>query len=433
MKQIVTTFAVFFISIIAYTQLHKELSLGDKIPTIILNRIWGNEKAEISTADFHGKLTILDFWNITCKDCIFKMPYMDSLQEEFGDKIKVVGVTADSIRKIDQVFEKIKRQRPKFPIITADTILNQLFPHISVPFHVWIDAKGIIVALTHGFCTTRSSIQSALANVPVNLPRQIPGQYKRDYRFLSEQNHTLLSLAKSYSLLMYTKDYINGGSIKVEPNLNSDSANFIAVVNARISRLYMIAYGKELYGFHVDLDNIVGKERISVEVADSLLFFLPGSEEYANWVANSTYSYEVSIQPGRKINAYAVMQRDLNNYFDYKVSIEKRVRPCIVLRRTSNANRFVTLGAVKPRHIIKSDTLILENRSMKDVFARFMDSYYKYKPQYFIDQTGYDGNVSISLFGSLEDLTSVNSQLKSYDLEMVEKEEEIDVLVIRDK
>ena len=47
-------------------------------------------------ADYKGKYVLLDFWATFCAPCIKKLPYIQQLQERFGDdKLSIIAVTLD--------------------------------------------------------------------------------------------------------------------------------------------------------------------------------------------------------------------------------------------------------------------------------------------------------------------------------------------------
>lgn len=55
------------------------LTIGDKVPDIVLNHVINYKAGDIKLSDFKGKLVILDFWSSWCGACIALFPHMDSL------------------------------------------------------------------------------------------------------------------------------------------------------------------------------------------------------------------------------------------------------------------------------------------------------------------------------------------------------------------
>ena len=53
----------------------------------------------ISLSDFLGKeVVILSFWATWCGPCLKEMPKLVAMQEEFGDKLKILWISVDDAR-----------------------------------------------------------------------------------------------------------------------------------------------------------------------------------------------------------------------------------------------------------------------------------------------------------------------------------------------
>ena len=130
------------------------LKLGDKMPDIYLGEFLEDSTKKMKVSDLKGSLVILDFWETWCSSCIAAMPKMDSLQKEFGNRIKIILVTRNDRAKVSAIFKKGNIRRPDLPLVINDSFLRKLFPYNTVPHHVWIDQNGIVKFITDGYNAT---------------------------------------------------------------------------------------------------------------------------------------------------------------------------------------------------------------------------------------------------------------------------------------
>ena len=50
------------------------------------------EEETFTLSNYRGKLTVVNFWHITCSGCIAEMPHINEVYEEYADKIEVVAL-----------------------------------------------------------------------------------------------------------------------------------------------------------------------------------------------------------------------------------------------------------------------------------------------------------------------------------------------------
>lgn len=76
------------------------------------------------------RVHVINFWATWCAPCIKELPYLDSLTEKYGDKIKVTLVSLDFPRRIDSALVPflIKSQLKSEVVLLDDGRAN-----------VWID------------------------------------------------------------------------------------------------------------------------------------------------------------------------------------------------------------------------------------------------------------------------------------------------------
>src|SRR5690606_36229144 len=118
---------------------------------------------QLGLSDLRGKLVIIDFWERHCSSCIASFPKMQKLQQTFGDSIHIILVTQNTKDELEPLFKQFPIvAETKLPMIVADTVLHDLFPHTFVPFLVWIDQTGVIRDLSGSSKATAETIQHYL-------------------------------------------------------------------------------------------------------------------------------------------------------------------------------------------------------------------------------------------------------------------------------
>jgi thiol-disulfide isomerase/thioredoxin len=184
---ILSVFNVFFVLAMAQTRLPSPagLKIGDPVPDMTINVLDHQGTGVPKLSDFKGKLVILDFWATWCSPCVGMIPKMDSLQSEFAGKIQFIPVTSQSEKIVTSFrarFKKVRQLKNEFPQVAGDAALRSLFPHSSLPHYVWIDANGVLAAITGEGSVNAENIAKMLANKPVELAvkTDIKIPYNRD-------------------------------------------------------------------------------------------------------------------------------------------------------------------------------------------------------------------------------------------------------------
>lgn len=134
----------------------KPLKVGDKLSETFWkqehNIYASGQTTKQSLAKYKGKLLILDFWATWCGSCVSKLPMIDSLQNE-NEQLKIVLVNSTKVKEKPNAIQSFFASHPiggKLPMgtIICDTLLTQMFPFKVLPHLIWIDAGGMVVAIT---------------------------------------------------------------------------------------------------------------------------------------------------------------------------------------------------------------------------------------------------------------------------------------------
>ncbi len=100
----------------------------------------------LRSADFHGKVTILNFWATWCGPCRIEIPEFVALQKEYPDRLQIVGLSMDDAAA-DDVRRFADAQHVNYRVGMATPAVAALFGGVpALPTSFLIDASGRVVA-----------------------------------------------------------------------------------------------------------------------------------------------------------------------------------------------------------------------------------------------------------------------------------------------
>jgi thiol-disulfide isomerase/thioredoxin len=84
----------------------------------------------IASADWRGKVTIVNFWATWCPPCRAEIPALIALQEKYRDRLQIIGVSQD-----EGSTEAVKRfaaeHKVNYPIVMMTPELEHAFPGVD--------------------------------------------------------------------------------------------------------------------------------------------------------------------------------------------------------------------------------------------------------------------------------------------------------------
>lgn len=430
-------FCACFSTLFAQTKPLAQLKIGDTMPNIALQYTINGQKKTVHTNELKGKLVILDFWNIWCTACIALMPEMNRLQLEFPNGLQVFLVTDNSDQQIKTQFEAIAKRSPaekspfealnSLPSITGDKTLNGLFPHRSVPHHIWIK-DGTIKYIAAGYEPTSAIIKAVLSGKDVNITeKKDVGLFDHKADLYTEGGGRLLNYLKYYSMFYNDIPEFNNRRF-VETSDSTSQVYKLKCLNFTFLELFrQTTRAKYNQVFFAD-------NRLILEVADSSRFYLPRDiSKTSEWIASNIHSYELAVPLKSKGEAYENMLEDLNRYLPFTGRIEKRRLICMALIRTGTNENFVS----KPNKSVVQDQvntgINVENGTISDLIANGLFSLDRKLKMPIVDDTGYNGKIHVYIKSPTKDIESIRGELKAFGLDLVQKEMDVEMLVIKDK
>ena len=406
-------------------QSQNPLKIGDALPKQFwetpLQMVNTPQKTTTLSAD-KDKLIILDFWNTWCSACILNFPKMEELQKQFGDKIKILAVSNQDRATLEKFFaSKNGSKYNQVQSVAADKTMQMMFPHIGVPFIVWIKG-GKLLNTTDAEQVNEKTINELLDGRGTSSLQTVI-QRNDDGPLMTTPD---LQLEKGFTLgnyVFFGKGRMRGLGYGTRFHRSGAVIHGRQFTNLSISEIYRVVAG-ELFEKRGD---IFTDKRMMMELRDENAFTNPKNSN-ASVNDQYLYSFDFIIPQSQAGSLYELMFSQLNQMSGYHASIEKRVVSCFALVRTSPADKLVTKGGPEEFRLRPMATVI-KNSSMYKV-VNSLNGFAEIKLP-IVDETGYTGNLDLQM-GDISTLEKLRIELSRYNLDLIEKQKSLDMLVIRD-
>ncbi len=310
----------------------KGLGIGERLPAIKANNVLNHTSGYINTADYKGKLLVLDFMRTTCGGCLSKLEAYEQLQQQYNGKLFIVLVTKESPAVVKAYMKHPTAKKLRFPIITADEKLSKLFPHESLSHLVWIGTDGIVKAITEGDYVTAVNVETALTADELLWP------VKRDIPFFDNNAPLLITgqQVEAYvdkpmahiAMLPYLPDVVSNHTLaKVDTSGSIMNWRFL---NLSIIDIYTRLYRK----FHFALSRVLlyakNKNRF---------FYQEDFGPYRAWKEKYALSFEAGLPKvlGMQHNIRSI-HRGLDSFLGLQTSFDTIKVSCLLIA-ASNSQR----------------------------------------------------------------------------------------------
>lgn len=141
---------------------YKGLKIGDDLPDFLIPKILFDAKGRANTNMFKDRLLIIDFWATNCSGCVAALPKMETLQKQFGDKVKILPVTYEKEAFVSSFWKANKYTKGlSLPTVIEDLQLKAYFPHQAIPHEIWIN-KGKVIGITESEYVDAFNIEQVL-------------------------------------------------------------------------------------------------------------------------------------------------------------------------------------------------------------------------------------------------------------------------------
>ncbi|HEV7332726.1 MAG TPA: hypothetical protein VGN63_16930 [Flavisolibacter sp.] len=390
------------------------LSVGDQCPDFWIEKIVDYPKPTARRSDFKTPLLLLQFCTPRCKGCAQTAPVLDSLQTLFAGQLTVLQVTSRSAAEVELGKAQLEsRRRFPLPFVVDDTLLHRLFPYALTPHLVWIDAKGLVRAITAFDYVTAPNIRAVLEG------KKLDWAQKKEVNDFDHRQPLLVGnevLNPAPEPLFYTAvtPYLEG---VLRKSTIDSAAGFrrLKLVNFSLLELY-----HNTLKFH---PGAVQPKRTVWKVADPSRYSFDPLKGYEDvWKRANYFCYESRLPLALSLEEqWNQMRLDLNRYFNHEARVEKRKVKCWVLVRRKKGETWPQ-GKEGKDH---PDVWWLNN------LVAHLDLQPHLPPV--IDETGLPGDTPLLMKDGVESTEAVKASLRRYGLELMEKEREREFFVVEEK
>ncbi|PVD54115.1 hypothetical protein DC498_01620 [Terrimonas sp.] len=400
----------------------KPLSIGDTLPAgLVLTNVVNYPGSEIQLSEYKDKLIILDFWSSWCGACIKLFPYMDSLQQQFKDDIKIVLVngrskaSGDDEKKIRKIIDGVGKRTGKpvsLPVTFDNPLLDDYFPHQYLPHEVWLDSNGVVLAITSSEEVTPDNIKAFLSgerpslhikndlkNFDVNKPLYVNGNGGNGEVFLSRSVFT---------------GYIEGLKNNIG-QVNTATTSRLYAFNQPFSIIVRMAYPEEMK---------LPANRIMLRgmAAEKLMGPPDSSAPY-----QQLYCYDLVVPLTSEKALYSHLKSDMQRTFDLKVTKEKRKLDCWVLTATPGVAKAYTKGGETNWDLdAYSKDKFMQNQPIGTV-VYVLNAFFSTP---LIDETGLSQNIDLKLPQNLNDTSALIKSLQDAGFRVEKAIRELPVTII---
>jgi peroxiredoxin len=405
---------------------------GVRMPDFALRDVRHFRKSRVSLADFKGQWLVLDLWYRGCGTCIRSFPKMDKLQAVFKDRIQFIMVGDNSSegfgKGLDELYERLREKQHLTNLVVAyDSTLCDRWAIWSFPHVIIIDPAGIVRHVTTGWDLTPEKLQNMLDGIKV--------------QFISVDDLPPFEPDKvtgASDLLLYRSLLTKwNGEKRHLPSVTdfvSDSMTTrFQLARVKLEWLYTTAYFDRTYwGIRDSLYGRIFPHPV-YEQKDTSRF------SFDFYKPIGIYNYELIVPKSRKTRreVMQIMQRELKNVFGYEAVVEDRMMPVWELVAAPGAATKLKAkgGAFHSIPALLGDGGVSGFSVWNCPMTSFFDmvvrgSGYDLTP--YVDETGIEGNIDITVDALMTDRSQVIRELRKNGLDLVKSKKMMKALVIRD-
>lgn len=150
MKRIVFPVLLMITLVLAVTKAAVSAQLVDRpAPECQLTALNGSPVDDLQA--MQGKVVYVDFWASWCSPCQQSFPFLNQLQQDYGEKgLQVLGVNLDE--KVGDAEKFLSEHRAEFSIVADQTKqCAKDFDVIAMPSSYLIDRSGVVRYIHRGF------------------------------------------------------------------------------------------------------------------------------------------------------------------------------------------------------------------------------------------------------------------------------------------
>lgn len=129
----------------------KEIAIGASALDFTLRDL---QEKNASLSEYRGKVVLLTFWKVKCKDCTKTLPSVESLEKKLNSQdFAVLTVNVDNLEyvKPEKIHAYLKENNYTFRVLVDETFsTSEAYKLLAVPMTYLIDKKGTVADIRFG-------------------------------------------------------------------------------------------------------------------------------------------------------------------------------------------------------------------------------------------------------------------------------------------
>lgn len=128
-----------------------EIKIGSPAPDFTLRDMI---EKNTTLSEYKGKVVLLTFWNMKCRDCTESMPSLEAINQRFKKEgLDVLAVNADNLEyvKPEKIIGFIKSKDYTFNVLFDETFsTSETYKIVAIPMTFLIDKTGTVTYTKFG-------------------------------------------------------------------------------------------------------------------------------------------------------------------------------------------------------------------------------------------------------------------------------------------
>ena len=116
----------------------------EPMPPFLVNDVEGRV---LSTAEFRGKVVIVNFWATWCPPCREEIPEMIDLANRYKDRLQIIGISEDDDATAEEVRDFAREEKINYPIVMGSSGVSAEYggvPALPTSFLVNTDGRVVV-------------------------------------------------------------------------------------------------------------------------------------------------------------------------------------------------------------------------------------------------------------------------------------------------
>jgi thiol-disulfide isomerase/thioredoxin len=115
----------------------------EEMPPFLVNDVEGHLR---STAEWRGKVVIVNFWATWCPPCREEIPEMIELANRYKDRLQIIGVSEDDDATPEEIREFAREEKINYPIVMGSNGISAEYGGVpALPTSFLVNTDGRVV------------------------------------------------------------------------------------------------------------------------------------------------------------------------------------------------------------------------------------------------------------------------------------------------